>query len=510
MERSTTGGDMPEQPGPTAPSDRPALRRTARRPRLSDAETEQRMLDAGVRLVAERGLSLSLEHLSIEDLIQDAGVSRTSSYRRWPTKDLFAADLLLRLARATDLPTDLSEDLPGLTRDLADLGARTGDLSSATARRDLVVGVLRIVVAGDFDAMLRSPAWRSHVALRAAHLGLPGGALREQVSRALRETEQRFTDRRAAVFAALADLLGYRLAVPDDRGWHRLSLTLGAVATGLLVRGYADPDAVTATTRTAPFGSTTPADWSEATLASVGVVLGAIEPDPEAAWDEAGTAVLRGALADPGTAVRVLLAAADGSHGSRDTAGSAARSPTAPPCRRRVEGSPHAVRSPRGADRSAGSRSHPACPDGLARRAHQPGRAHHRRRPVAGRAPRDRRHRPPARAARADPPHPRPVERPDLAHRGQPAGPARERAVPPRGAPGGPHGTGLGARQRDLVEHPAHADPAGPGRGAAPLVLPGGCAAPCGHAGRAGHRRGLGAAGRVREPGALGAARAGA
>jgi AcrR family transcriptional regulator len=311
MERSTTGGDMPEQPGPTAPSDRPALRRTARRPRLSDAETEQRMLDAGVRLVAERGLSLSLEHLSIEDLIQDAGVSRTSSYRRWPTKDLFAADLLLRLARATDLPTDLSEDLPGLTRDLADLGARTGDLSSATARRDLVVGVLRIVVAGDFDAMLRSPAWRSHVALRAAHLGLPGGALREQVSRALRETEQRFTDRRAAVFAALADLLGYRLAVPDDRGWHRLSLTLGAVATGLLVRGYADPDAVTATTRTAPFGSTTPADWSEATLASVGVVLGAIEPDPEAAWDEAGTAVLRGALADPGTAVRVLLAAAD-------------------------------------------------------------------------------------------------------------------------------------------------------------------------------------------------------
>ena len=61
------------------------------------------MLDAGARLIAAQGLSLSLEHVSMEELISDAGVSRTSSYRRWPTKDLFAADLLLHLARNTRL-----------------------------------------------------------------------------------------------------------------------------------------------------------------------------------------------------------------------------------------------------------------------------------------------------------------------------------------------------------------------------------------------------------------------
>jgi AcrR family transcriptional regulator len=291
---------------------RPALRRTARRPRLSDAETEQRMLDSGVRMVAERGLSLSLEHLSMEDLIQDAGVSRTSSYRRWPTKDLFAADLLLRLARATDLPADLPDGLPELTGDLAALGAHAGDLAQAGPRRDVVVAVLRITVGRDFDAMLRSPAWRNHVALRAAHLGLPDGDLRVQVAAALRDTERRFTERRAAVFAALGDLIGYRLTVPDARGWQRLSLTLGAVATGLLVRGYADPEAVTATTRATPFGSSTPADWSEATLASVGVLLGAIEPDPAIVWDAERTAVLRAHLRDPDAALRALLAAAEG------------------------------------------------------------------------------------------------------------------------------------------------------------------------------------------------------
>lgn len=303
---------MPEQPDPHAGPARPALRRTARRPRLSDAETEQRMLDAGVRLVAERGLSLSLEHLSMEELVQDSGVSRTSSYRRWPTKDLFAADLLLRLAHATDLPADLPDGLPGLISDLAELGTRAGDLGSAAARRDLVVAVLRIAVGRDFEAMLGSPAWRTHVALRAAHLGLPDGDLRAQVAAALRDTERRFTERRAAVFAALADLIGYRLTVADARGWLRMSGTLGAVATGLLVRGYADPESVTATTRAAPFGSSTPADWSEATLASVGVLLGAIEPDPTIVWDDARTAALRARLRDPGSALRTLLAAAQG------------------------------------------------------------------------------------------------------------------------------------------------------------------------------------------------------
>jgi AcrR family transcriptional regulator len=291
-------------------TDRPTrttLRGSTRRPRLPDAETERRMLDAGARLVAERGLSLSLEHLSMEELVQQAGVSRTSSYRRWPSKDLFAADLLLRLARATDLSADVPTDVLTL---LTDLAATDHDLSTAQGRRDLVVEVLRLVVEADFLAMLRSSAWRSHVALRAAHLGLPDGDLRAQVTTALRETEQRFTHRRAALFAALADLLGYRLVTPDPRGWERLSLTLGAVATGLLVRGYADPEAVTVGTPLAAFGSSRTAVWSDATLASVGVLLAAMEPDPAVEWDDARTAALRARLDDPEGTVRALLAAA--------------------------------------------------------------------------------------------------------------------------------------------------------------------------------------------------------
>ena len=62
--------------------------------RLSDRETEQRMLRAAVAMVQRTGLTVSLDHISLEDVIRDADVSRSAVYRRWPYKDLFFSDLV--------------------------------------------------------------------------------------------------------------------------------------------------------------------------------------------------------------------------------------------------------------------------------------------------------------------------------------------------------------------------------------------------------------------------------
>ena len=67
--------------------------------RLSDQETEQRMLQAAVAMVHRTGLTVSLEHISFEDVIRDADVSRSAVYRRWPYKDLFFSDLVKELAK---------------------------------------------------------------------------------------------------------------------------------------------------------------------------------------------------------------------------------------------------------------------------------------------------------------------------------------------------------------------------------------------------------------------------
>jgi AcrR family transcriptional regulator len=72
-----------------------------RRQRLSDTETEERMLAAATAMVGKNGLTVSLEHISFEDVIRDAGVSRSAVYRRWPYKDLFFSDLLRELARGS-------------------------------------------------------------------------------------------------------------------------------------------------------------------------------------------------------------------------------------------------------------------------------------------------------------------------------------------------------------------------------------------------------------------------
>ncbi|TXG90998.1 TetR/AcrR family transcriptional regulator [Rhodococcus rhodnii] len=219
--------------------------RGRRRARISDSETQRRMLQAGFDVVAERGLSLSLEHVSMEELIDRAGVSRTSSYRRWPSKDLFAEELVLAIARATEL----GSEIPGLAEALASLDPRfLAVLDTAQGRHDLLVEVLRIVIEVDFLAMVDSSGWRTYSTLSVAHLGLRDDALRVRVAEALAETERRFTRSRAEAFERLMALVGYRLAEGTPGGWYQVSTALGALTNGMLAQARIDLASVTATT----------------------------------------------------------------------------------------------------------------------------------------------------------------------------------------------------------------------------------------------------------------------
>jgi len=67
--------------------------------RLPDEELRRRTLRAAVAMVHHAGLTVSLDHISFEDVIRDADVSRSAAYRRWPYKDLFYGDLIEELAK---------------------------------------------------------------------------------------------------------------------------------------------------------------------------------------------------------------------------------------------------------------------------------------------------------------------------------------------------------------------------------------------------------------------------
>jgi AcrR family transcriptional regulator len=239
------------------------------------------MLEAALALVESQGLTVSLDHVSLENVIARADVSRSSAYRRWPYKDLFLADLLVAVAR----DTDLTIEPPGLVDELRALIA-SADLSDAQARRDLLIEALRVSSASEFERIWLSPRWRTYLALSATVTGLPAGPIREAAAAAVLGAERRFASRRAGVYRNLAAMIGYRISggLDAEAGFEFMASTSGAVMTGYVVKALVDEQLATATRGLAAFGSTKTAEWNVPTYGLTAVFNAFLEPDPDAEW----------------------------------------------------------------------------------------------------------------------------------------------------------------------------------------------------------------------------------
>jgi AcrR family transcriptional regulator len=274
-----------------------------RRRRLSDDETQRQMLAAAMAMVDRGGLTVSLEHLSLEDVIRDAGVSRSAVYRRWPYKDLFFGDLLKEIARAA-APTAVvndEESLAAIRRMVLDHIDR---LTTPTLRHELFVELLRREGLRDFQTVCASTEWRTYLALHATFLSLADGDLREDVRAALAEAERGFTARIAAAWARLAGLLGYRLRPELGATFELVAGLVSAALRGLALMAPSTPDIATRRVQAAPFG-TPPAEWSTPALGLAAIAVGFLEPDPTIEWTDRHIAAIRQALdAADGTATQ--------------------------------------------------------------------------------------------------------------------------------------------------------------------------------------------------------------
>ncbi len=252
------------------------------------------MLAAAVEMVTLHGLTVSLDHIRLDEVIEAAGVARTSAYRRWPYKDLFIADLLVELARASGLGSGWGTTDELIVETLSEMLPRPSDVSAAQDRTDVVVEVLRVSAQADVEDVHTSPHWRTHIALQATLLGLPDGELRTTIASTLRRSEERFGAVRAASFRRLAELWGYRPVDFDGGGdgrdapdaYDQLATSLSSTMTGLVIRATSDPGLVTPSWRIAPFGTTRRAAWSTPALALVQVVLSHLEPGSADDWGD--------------------------------------------------------------------------------------------------------------------------------------------------------------------------------------------------------------------------------
>ncbi len=240
------------------------------------------MLRAAVAMVHHTGLTVSLDHISFEDVIRDADVSRSAVYRRWPYKDLFFSDLVKELAKEA-APPGITEDEYTLLRHI--VSGHLDWLETPQQRHDLLTEMFRQLALLDFNALYGSAEWRTYVALQATFMSLADGELRHQVQDALAQSEQARLARVASAWELLAGLFGYRLRPELGATFQTLVTLVDATVRGLVIMAQPTPAIATHHTTASPFGASTPQQWSLPALGIASIASAFLEPDPAIEWN---------------------------------------------------------------------------------------------------------------------------------------------------------------------------------------------------------------------------------
>lgn len=245
-----------------------------------------KILNAALERFDDEGLVLELSNIKMEDAIAASGVSRATAYRHWRTRQDFIADVLVAAVKRADLLPENSDDL---TQILHLIASNESALFDPQIRRNVVVEGLRISLRSDIARVASSHQWRTMLSLSALHPFLDDPKVRNEVGRALRETEARFDAHRVGVYRGLTKLLGYRiipLTTSEEAGLAELATAAGTMMRGIVLRGLPDPDWLNKREEATLFGSTVRAAWSMPERLLAQTLLSRLEPDPDLVWSK--------------------------------------------------------------------------------------------------------------------------------------------------------------------------------------------------------------------------------
>lgn len=271
----------------------------SRRRRMPAAEVRERMLRAAQDLVLESGgVTVSLEDMSLEDVMRRAQVPRSSVYRLWPYKGDFVDDLLCRLAEPEWVTTTQARSQRRALDVAWDVvNGNKERLTTAEGRRAVMQEVARRAVAVSLQDMTADPAWPVYFALCCTLQGVRDPEARFKIASALEDFEKARVDSMVRFFAELAGAVGFRLR--EGCTLEHLAVAAGAMLQGLLMRRLIvrrtgdhsqrpasraawSLDWVVNGSLPGPGLDGDAADWSLAALAYLGIMDAFIEADPTA------------------------------------------------------------------------------------------------------------------------------------------------------------------------------------------------------------------------------------
>lgn len=208
--------------------------------RLKGSELRDLVLNTAESLLSETGLTVSLDHLNMEELIRRVGVPRTSTFNEFGGKEGLITALILKMIHPDE---SQGAAFSAATINVAQLVVSNNQhrLVDQAGCDAVLREAIRQGAKQNYDDIISSAYWKTYMALSVSLAGLPGDR-RDQVLEMLRLVEARFIDTMSSFYDAMLPILKRR--VREGFNTRQIAAAGSAVVEGVAERRFVNPELV--------------------------------------------------------------------------------------------------------------------------------------------------------------------------------------------------------------------------------------------------------------------------